>query len=311
MKLSTGEVLGCDISYHQGAVNFKTLKNSGLEFVILRAGYGTTVDKRFITYINDAISAGLHIGIYWFIYAANETVAKQNAEKCDSVIKAYKDKIDMGVWADFEYDSDKKAGYKLNVTQRSAIVEKFLSTMSSKGYDVGNYTNPDYINSKFSSELCAKYPCWLARYSKSYGNMPKIKDKKPYIWQYTSKEPGKKHGVSSTYLDMDIAYMDIPKIKNGTSIVEQVTTSNNVKASDNPYIEPKRNIYYKEKGMMRGDDVKWVQWHLWRFGLIKKNEIDGWFGLKSKQATGKLQALLKVSKDYNVGPKTRAAVKNI
>lgn len=310
MKLSNKEMHGCDISYHQGAVDFNIMKSSGIEFVMIRAGYGTTIDKRFITYINNAISVGLHVGVYWFIYAANTTVAKQNAEKCDSVIRAYKDKIDMGVFADFEYDSDKKAGNTLTVTKRSDIVETFLSTLSKKGYDVGNYTNPDYINNKFSKELNTKYQCWLARYSKTYGNMTnKIKDNKPYIWQYTSKEPGKKHGVSSKYLDMDIAYVDLSKKTNTTTVIDQKTTSG-VEASDNPYLEPDRSLYYK-KPMMNGDDVKWLQWHLWRFGLIEKKEIDGYFGIKTKQALGTLQSLLKVSKDYIVGPKTREAVKKI
>ncbi len=62
---------GCDISYYQGDVDFVAMKKAGIKAVIIRAGYGSTIDKRFISYINAAIRAGLAVGVYWFIYAAD------------------------------------------------------------------------------------------------------------------------------------------------------------------------------------------------------------------------------------------------
>ena len=63
-----------------------------------------------------------------------------------------------------------------------------------------------------------------------------------------------------------------------------------IKASDNPYPEPTRTIYYTPgKANMRGDDVKWVQWHMWRFGLFldsaghpDASQIDGVWGNRRK-----------------------------
>ena len=74
-------VSGCDISYYQGDIDFVAMKKAGIKAVIIRAGYGTTIDKRFISYINAAIKAGLAIGIYWFIYASDMTSLINNAKK--------------------------------------------------------------------------------------------------------------------------------------------------------------------------------------------------------------------------------------
>ncbi|MEZ3444298.1 MAG: lysozyme [Lachnospiraceae bacterium] len=97
------------------------------------------------------------------------------------------------------------------------------------------------------------------------------------------------------------------------------TAGTSVKASDNPYPEPTRTIYYAPgKTNMRGDDVKWVQWHMWRFGLFldgaghpDASQIDGVWGAASDKALGEAQGLLGLIQDKKCGPKSRQAFKQI
>lgn len=297
MVLNKGKkLLGCDISYWQGEVDFNKLYERGIRFVFIRAGYGTTADKRFISYINGAIKAGLLIGIYWFMYAKNEQVAKANAEKCLEVIAPYKDYIHLGVCADWEYDSDKNAGYLSNA-RRSMFVREFLRTVEEQGYQPSIYSNQDYIKSgKFTAELIKQYPLWFAKYSDEMGKYAtKGKDGHPYFWQYTSKGDGKYYGVSSTYLDIDNGYFELVEEVNYNkeNIVDQVQKDNGaVKATDNPYPVPTRDLrYIAGTYMQRGDDVKHAQWHLWRFGLLldenglpDATQIDGLWGPKCDAA---------------------------
>ena len=99
---------GIDVSYHNGIIDWQKVKQS-VDFVIIRAGYGkSTMDKQFINNICGAHTTGLKIGIYWFIYAANTEEAVLNAKMCEKCIEGYKDIITMRVWADWEYDSDKR-----------------------------------------------------------------------------------------------------------------------------------------------------------------------------------------------------------
>ncbi|MDE7183437.1 MAG: hypothetical protein K2O40_02955 [Lachnospiraceae bacterium] len=49
-------------------------------------------------------------------------------------------------------------------------------------------------------------------------------------------------------------------------------------ADHNPYTESTTNV---KKGAS-GEGAKWVQWCLWRFGLLEKSEIDGVIGTKER-----------------------------
>lgn len=193
---------GIDVSYHQGTIDWNKVKNAGIDFAMIRAGYGkTTVDKKFIENICGADTAGIKVGIYWFIYATNEEEAVANADKCSETINLYKDIITMGVAADWEYDSDKNST-KNGVTQtkesRSSIVRAFLNRLKEEGYEVINYANPDYLKSKF--EGLEEYPTWLAWYT---DKEEKAKKYSPIMWQYSSK--GSVDGIKGN-VDMDIYY---------------------------------------------------------------------------------------------------------
>ena len=205
---------GIDVSYHNGIINWKQVADSDIEFAMIRAGYGTsTVDNKFTDNICGAQTAGLEIGIYWFIYARNIQEAIENANKCHETIKLYKDIITMKVAADYEYDSDAyctRTGSKQTKESRTNIVIAFLERLKDLGYEVCVYANPDYLKGKFGD--LGAYPLWLAKYSNSMG------DYQPWMWQHSSKGnvPGIKGNVDLNVCfegeDEEIEYYPIPEI---------------------------------------------------------------------------------------------------
>lgn len=203
--------LGCDISKYQGKVDFFKMKKAGVKFVIIRAGYGTTEDPYFKAYVDGASKAGLLIGVYWFMYGGSVAKAMDNAKKCLEVIEPHRNKMALGIWADWEYHSDEQSGVILTNTTRSMIVRTFLNMISEQGYFTGIYSNQDYIKSKkFLPDLIKDYPLWYALYSDSlnaYGNLGK--GGHPIMWQYTSKGNGRLYGVSSVNIDLDFGYFKL------------------------------------------------------------------------------------------------------
>lgn len=189
---------GIDVSYHQGMIDWKKVKESGVEFAIIRAGYGkNTVDNYFIENICGANCVGIEIGVYWFIYALNEKEAIENAKRCIDTIALYKDIIGLKVWCDYEYDSDNysiKNDVVQNKESRTRIVKAFLHTLEEYGYDVGVYANPDYLNNYFLN--LSEYPLWLAAYSYTEEQTKKYN---PFMWQYSSK--GKLNGIGKINLE--------------------------------------------------------------------------------------------------------------
>lgn len=71
-----------------------------------------------------------------------------------------------------------------------------------------------------------------------------------------------------------------------------------------PYAEPVKNIQFGAKG----NNVKWVQWHLNK-AAGEKLAVDGDFGKLTKAAMLRFQKNKKLVQDGIVGPKTRAALK--
>lgn len=84
-------------------------------------------------------------------------------------------------------------------------------------------------------------------------------------------------------------------------------TPDEITVDFNPFTEPMTNI----KLGSTGDGVRWVQWCLWRFGLIEKSGIDGIFGVNTQAAVKEAQKRLGLSIDGIVGNVTKDTWKKI
>ena len=96
---------GIDVSHYQGDIDWKKVKATGMQFAIIRAGYGKYAyqeDPCFEDNIKGAYNAGILVGVYWYSYADTAAEARQEAEACLTVINPYKDKIVLPVFIDHE-----------------------------------------------------------------------------------------------------------------------------------------------------------------------------------------------------------------
>ena len=205
-------IKGVDVSEHNGEVDYDYLISQGVKFSIVRFGFGTKrADYHYKANVENALAKGLDVGAYWFIYALNEKVARENAEMFCQLLEPYKGKLTYPVFADFEYDSEdymKKNGVTPTKAKNTAIVKAFCEVLENHGWYVGNYANPDYINNHFNNNQLDKYDLWLAHYGVSQPSIDCA------MWQY-----GDDWG-----LDANICYVDYPTIirqtgKNGLSVV--------------------------------------------------------------------------------------------
>lgn len=163
---------GIDISQWQGQVDFAKVKESGIEFVILRSGYRNTIDSRFLEYAAGFKAVNLHIpGTYHFSYALNAEEARKEAlfavANCK---KAGLTDPEHVIFFDFEYDTvdkAKKKGVILGPVECNAHAKIFCETVEAEGYKAGIYFNIDYYRNWYKKDLLDKYVKWLADYSGS------------------------------------------------------------------------------------------------------------------------------------------------
>ena len=197
---------GIDVSEHQGSINWSQVKASDVQFAMIRGGYGrNNVDKYFHANAKGATAAGIPIGMYWFSYALNVDMARNEAKYAVALAKQYK--ITWPIAFDLEYDTVSyaaKNGVTITKNMATQMAKAFCEEIKASGYTPMNYTNPDYLNRYFDrSQL--PYDVWLAQYA----SQPSISDMS--IWQYSSS--GSVPGISGR-CDMNYAYKDYGKKNN-------------------------------------------------------------------------------------------------
>lgn len=192
---------GIDVSIYQGAIDWQKVKAAGIDFAIVRAGYGRDFpgqdDPNFSTNVAGAQAAGLHVGAYHYSYAKTPEMAADEAAFFLRLIKGLK--LDMPVYFDIEDASQKGLGKTL-ITE---IVKAFCSAVEAAGYYTGIYANLDWLNNRLDMSNLP-YTAWLAQWT----SKPTYKGKFD-MWQYTSD--GSVDGIGGR-VDRNECYIDFPAI---------------------------------------------------------------------------------------------------
>lgn len=196
---------GIDISAYNGTINMKKIKESGIEFVILKLGHGkykSQIDSKFYENYYKALELNIPVGIYLYSYALDCNDALQEAKLVIDEIKNLK--IEYPVFLDMEDTDGYKARNNVKDSTCIDICETFCKYIEEQGYYVGIYANLDWLNNRLNDEKLDRFDKWVAQwnnscsYKKSYG-----------MWQYSSK--GNIEGISGN-VDLNYALKDYSTI---------------------------------------------------------------------------------------------------
>ena len=185
-----------DVSEHNKDIDWKSVKAAGVDYAIIRAGFGRDYesqdDKYFSINIEDAYNAGIKIGVYFYSYATSTEAAESEAKHCLRLIEPYKDIIDLPIFYDVEESSIEKY---VDIT-----IPEFERVLNTAGYNVGVYATGYWFTH------CLQYVAidylWVAYWGSDDGE-PHTKPEWCDIWQYTSK--GHVDGIDGL-CDLDILY---------------------------------------------------------------------------------------------------------
>ena len=268
------KIKGIDVSGVQQKIDWKKVKADGVEFAIIKAGYGnsaTQMDSRFIENVKGAAAAGIHIGAYWFSYATSVEDAKKEAAACHEILKPYKDKITYPVFFDYEYDSarySEEMGVKPTSQLVTDMAVAFMEAMKGYGYLTGFYTNLDYIdNKKLDYSRLKSYDLWLAHYTDG-------EPKYSCALQQTSSS-GKVNGIAGN-VDTDVAFKEYGKKEETPSRPSQAKPS--VTCTGNSVrVRAEAHTAGKVLGFVnKGDNLALLADDGWGWSKIKANGVTGW-----------------------------------
>ena len=183
-----------DVSEWQGNIDFTKVMTSGIDCVILRAGFGreaSQVDLKFERNYKNAKAAGLKVGAYWYSYAEDLADAKLEAEACLEVLKGKK--FELPVF----YDMEEAFQTSLGEAVLTRMAEAFMQALEKGKFRPGIYANLNWFNNYLNyKELKESWYIWLAQYHTSAQLACDM-------WQYTSS--GTVLGISGG-VDMNIIY---------------------------------------------------------------------------------------------------------
>ena len=303
---------GIDVSEFQGKIDWEKVKNDGIEFAILRCGYGMDFsnqdDVEYERNANECERLGIPYGVYLMSYANTVEKARSEAKHVLRLIEGRK--ISLGVWHDIEDNGTSGAINKETLTN---IINTFCNTIKNAGYKVGVYASLNWLENKIEKTIKDNYDIWVAQY------YSKCEYEGKYImWQHTSS--GKVNGIS-TNVDMNILYEDLPVINNNDN--------NNSKTNNSEIVKSLQKALNKDyncgldvdgiigplttkavnNNMVRnftvGEFARWVQERLIAKGYsLNEFGVDGRYGNESEKKVKEFQANCGIDVDGIVGINT-------
>lgn len=196
-------MIGIDVSYYQGEIDWQKVKAAGIEYAILRCGlrgYETgelRVDTKFHEYIKGANEAGIPVGVYFFSQAISPEEAREEAGFVLDQIKGYK--IDFPIVYDWETIGEDTA--RTNHVSPDMLTDctvAFCEEIKAAGFTPMYYTNRNIGYRKLDLSKLCDYDLWIA----DFNEYPSFYYKYT-MWQYSYT--GRVDGIEND-VDLNVCF---------------------------------------------------------------------------------------------------------
>ena len=188
---------GIDVSYHNGTIDWKRVKQSEVEYAIIRCGYGTNDknqdDKKWEENVKGCIDNNIPYGVYLYSYA--DTVEKASSEADHAIRLLQGKKLKYPVYYDLEED---KLRDKISKQTIADIAQTFCDKLSAKVYTVGIYANKDWFTNYLTDSRFNNWTKWVVQYNTVCNYKGKYD-----MWQCSST--GRVPGISGN-VDLNYSY---------------------------------------------------------------------------------------------------------
>lgn len=237
------EIRGIDVSAWQGNINWDTVANYGMDFVILRiTEAGNVIDNCFEKNYSGCQKHNIPTGAYKYSYAMTVAEIQSEARKVVKVLNGRK--LQYPVWLDLEWNNQRSLGAE----QIHKLAEAFEKIITAAGYKFGIYCNVDWYLNVICSHL-KKYDFWIARYPASDNGtlQERLRPDFGVGWQYSSK--AKIPGISGT-VDRNVFYKDYAESKKqegGTDVDKAIEKVILIAKNEEGYLEKKSNNQLDDK----------------------------------------------------------------
>ena len=190
---------GIDVSHHQGVINWDAVKAAGVQFAIIRCGYGMDLpeqdDSQWRRNVAECERLGIPYGVYFYSYAVTSEMAVEEGmhavrllEGCDPDLPVF-------------YDMEENRQLVVGNSGLAEMARIFTDIVSSKGYEVGVYASRNWWNYYLTDPVFDNWYRWVADWNPTCGYNGRYE-----AWQYTSK--GSVSGINGN-VDLNYWYASL------------------------------------------------------------------------------------------------------
>lgn len=159
---------GIDVSSWQGTIDWKKVKEDGIDFAIIRCGFGSDQenqdDSQWLRNVKQCEKYGIPYGVYLYSYANTTTKAKSEAQHTLRLLREANADPDYPVY----YDLEDKLTRKETPAEIVNYAKIFCSAIEAAGYEAGIYANYDWWTNVLydipKDPAFDQYDRWVAQY---------------------------------------------------------------------------------------------------------------------------------------------------
>ena len=179
---------GIDVSEHNKEIDWQKVKNDGIDFAIIRCGFGKDMESQDDDYweynVSECERLGIPYGVYLYSYANTLEKAKSEAQHVLRLLKGHDPAYPV------YYDLEDNLVLELSDDMKKQIAVIFCNAVSAAGYEVGIYSNLEWWTSYLTDPVYDTWSRWVAQWN------PVCSYKGAYdIWQCS--DTGKVDGIST------------------------------------------------------------------------------------------------------------------
>lgn len=204
----TNAFKGIDVSQHNGVINWAKVKSSGVNYAIIRCGYGNNAkyqdDTQWLNNVKGCIAQGIPFGVYIYSYAVSVNDANSEADhvlRCLSEAGLSPAKLGYPVYFDMEDKTTVGSDY-------AAMATAFCNKIKKAGYTPGIYANKSWFTGKLTASCFNNWTKWVAQWNVTegltYSPLSNFTSGNG-MWQFS--DYGKVPGIDGHAVDLDYTFM--------------------------------------------------------------------------------------------------------
>ena len=166
---SNGEVIpgavmkGIDVSEHNGEIDWEKVKNDGIDFAIIRCGYGQDMESQDDDYWEDNVEAcealGIPYGVYLYSYADTLEKAQSEAQHVLRLLEGHDPAYPV------YYDLEDNITLELSDSMKTQVAATFCNIITDNGYEAGVYSSLYWWNDYLTDPVFNNWSRWVAQWN--------------------------------------------------------------------------------------------------------------------------------------------------